>query len=815
MRIKSLQLKPFAGITDKKVEFSSGLNVILGPNEAGKSTLLNALRSVLFTEVNLTKTKYDRLIKEYMPAQGGDTIRVYLAFQVDEKEYVLEKIWKAGGKQGSSVFRFDDEREFTGDSAVSELINQFLPAQEGTIRNILLTWQSALNRTMNVLDTEGKEIRSDLGSILRSSIMETDGVSVDKLKERLDREYETYFQHWDIENEEPENGRGINNPYKREVGEILKAYYEKENIKKSYDEANEIEKEIDELNKEIQEKETKQNRIQEELAKYEPIKSQLLGRQQVENDITNMQHEIDEIVEISEEWTIQSNWLSKTADSNIREIEKKKEKLEQERKDARQYLKNKEFRERFEKLRDLYGQVEEANNKLSQITPITREDIEYLQKTKQKIDEIERVIMASRLKLSLVSKTQQDFSTRDAIGQKEEHSLKQGEKIEKMFQGKLFLEHCDWNLEVQAGEGEIDTFISQKEEKTKEFKDELERIGIDSLEKAQSVNKEYEKYKNEAIYMERTFKKELGDDNYKELEKKYENLGEEKQGRSLEEISVELANIERDLRDIQEKKKRAEDEIKQWTEKYESNKKLILKLGENQYELKQLNEKLKDLPELPEGFDNYKNFFDHLDSLKEKEQEYQDEISELRVQKVEKESQKPDQSSEELNVMVGEAEQNFQRVLLAGEAIAMIRTRANELLDRMGMNTYGGFQDRFKKYFIKMSGNSFSGIEMKDDYPKKLIKNNGSELTYDLLSFGTKDTFSLALRLTIAEYFLKDKEGFLILDDPLVDMDMTRQALAAEQINEFAKTKQVIFLTCHTQITELLNAKCIEMSPVK
>lgn len=161
--------------------------------------------------------------------------------------------------------------------------------------------------------------------------------------------------------------------------------------------------------------------------------------------------------------------------------------------------------------------------------------------------------------------------------------------------------------------------------------------------------------------------------------------------------------------------------------------------------------------------------------------------------------------------MVNDKEQKFIRICLEGKAIALIRGKANKLLGKMGRDTYGEYQNRFKKYFLNMSGNAFSAIKMEDDYPKKLIKLNGSELSYDLLSFGTKDTFSLALRLTIAEYFLKDKEGFLVLDDPLVDMDLERQALAAEQINEFAKTKQVIFLTCHTHTAELLKGKCIEL----
>jgi len=206
MKLKSIQLKPFAGILDKKVDFCPGLTVILGPNEAGKSTLLNALKSVLFTEVELTKARFDKLMKEYMPVKGGDTIRVSLEFQAKGKDYFLEKTWKPGNNKGSSNLKSPDQGEFTIDGEVSGLIDKLLPAHQGTVNNILLTWQSALDKTMNILDDEDVNIRPDLGAILRSSVMETDGVSVEKLRVRLDREYKDYFQHWDMEKEAPENG---------------------------------------------------------------------------------------------------------------------------------------------------------------------------------------------------------------------------------------------------------------------------------------------------------------------------------------------------------------------------------------------------------------------------------------------------------------------------------------------------------------------------------------------------------------------------------------------------------------------------------
>jgi len=516
MKLKSIQLKPFAGISNKKVEFCPGLTVILGPNEAGKSTLLNALKSVLFTEVELTKARFDKIMKEYMPVKGGDTIRVSLEFQAEGKDYFLEKIWKPGNKNGSSILKFADQREYTLDGEISRQIDKFLPAREGTVKNILLTWQSALDNTMNILQDENVNIRPDLGAILRASVMETDGVSVEKLRIRLDREYEDYFQHWDIEKEAPENGRGINNPYKKGVGKTLKAYYEKEGIEKDYNETCNVEIEIDEINKKIQDEESKQNKIKNELNQYKGIKSQIQKRQQIDNDLRTIDHETEEIKKISKEWPIKENWLLKEAEPLVKKIEGEKDKIVKEEIDARQNQENKEFRKWFKDLQQLHKKLEDAKNIFSKAKEITEEDIEELKKKKQEIKDIENIIMASKLKISLLSKTQQDFILKDASEEKKTFSLKQGDKIEKAFQGKLIIEHKDWKMEVQAGEGEIDNLISEKKVRVREIEDELKKLGVDNFKKAQSMNKEYEKLKNEVVYAKRNFTEKLGEETYAE-----------------------------------------------------------------------------------------------------------------------------------------------------------------------------------------------------------------------------------------------------------------------------------------------------------
>ncbi len=43
-----------------------------------------------------------------------------------------------------------------------------------------------------------------------------------------------------------------------------------------------------------------------------------------------------------------------------------------------------------------------------------------------------------------------------------------------------------------------------------------------------------------------------------------------------------------------------------------------------------------------------------------------------------------------------------------------------------------------------------------------------------LLSVGPRDELALAVRLAMARRFLKEGGGFLLLDDPLVDLDPRR-----------------------------------------
>ena len=76
MKIKNISCTQFAGVRDRNISFTDGINLIYGKNVSGKSTLVNLLSRTLFQNARLDRRSDKDFYDLYFPgAKKGSSIK--------------------------------------------------------------------------------------------------------------------------------------------------------------------------------------------------------------------------------------------------------------------------------------------------------------------------------------------------------------------------------------------------------------------------------------------------------------------------------------------------------------------------------------------------------------------------------------------------------------------------------------------------------------------------------------------------------------------------------------------------------------------
>jgi uncharacterized protein YhaN len=124
MWIRQISVRHFAGIRSAEVSFEHGLNVLYGPNEIGKSTLVDAMRAALLLQHGATAAR------DFEDWHTDQPPQVKLTFETEP-----QRIWRVRksfgkGSDGSSYLDFSrDGNTFTQDAKGREV--------DGRIRDLL------------------------------------------------------------------------------------------------------------------------------------------------------------------------------------------------------------------------------------------------------------------------------------------------------------------------------------------------------------------------------------------------------------------------------------------------------------------------------------------------------------------------------------------------------------------------------------------------------------------------------------------------------------------------------------------------------
>ncbi|MGE5497280.1 MAG: AAA family ATPase, partial [Syntrophothermus sp.] len=403
MIIRKLKLNPFAGTGNREFVFSDSLNVVLGPNESGKSTFVNALLSALFVPTDQSDARLKKFYSSYLPKTGGDTVNVELGFFFDNTEFMLSKSW---GATKSSKLTAGNTSVYTSPEEISGRMQNILSFNQGTYENVLVIRQSFLADTINSIQSEAGASES-IQKILRNSRFNLDGISVSRLKKLTDESVLKYFEHWDTDTEKPEGGRDIDREWKRGVGFILSAYYDYRRAEEKYNFAVKYETDLDELIKKIERLTGEIACLEEYIKKYRQPYEDLSGRRILELKQDKLEREIADLIDIQKRWPK----LETEIDFLTREIAANSERLDilsKEKKNAEQYEAQRSLRKTYEKARPVYDQFLEEKEKLAGLPKVTSADIQTMNQAVRKLNESRIRFEAQKLRIKIQAR--QNFS---------------------------------------------------------------------------------------------------------------------------------------------------------------------------------------------------------------------------------------------------------------------------------------------------------------------------------------------------------------------------------------------------------------------
>lgn len=808
MLIKEIRLSPFGGAKDLRVAFGPGLNVVVGPNEAGKSTLVNALFAALFLLSHTKKGSRDwkDYLSKSLPYPHGDTAEVSLALTVPgEGDYILARSF---GEERRAQLTLPDGAQVNNESKVQEKLQQALGFGRGTYEAVLFARQDEMVETVKML-SDNREAMATLGDVLRNLVLRTGGVSVDELAAALEDEERDLLARWDVRRDGPQNNRGIDNPYTKGCGLLLMAYYEKEKLKRMGEKTSLLENQLEEGNRRLKEfLREKEEEVEPRRLSMEKVERDIRRRSLLEPKLEMLAGREKELKKINHSWPKAEERL-RHLEEHLDGLSKKKQALAAEQEEALRVLKGREKRELYQQVKPLIAGMGEAKKELENLPSVTAADVRRLEEYRSTGLRLKATIEAMKLSGRIRSQKPLQVALTSGLGPRE--ALEVDKEASFQAAGRLLLEAEGWSVEVQSGEEDVSGLIAAAEKNRKEFTDKLQELGVKNLKEAGEKAAAGDNLTARVRELKGKVELLLKGASFTELAEEVARLPEDKPVRESPVISGDLVAVNVESGNCQAQIKNLSEQLQGWQEEFDRYEEVMDALADLLRQVKEGRHELEQLAPLPSGFKTPGDFMASLEEVRGRSRQLDEEIYELKLEVLQQKNKLPQETSEELQEQFAGKNREFLRLKGRAAALAALKEEFNGILEEIESQTYAPLVKTFTRYLPPLTNYRYTGADMEGAIPRIITGPQGNELPVDLLSTGTVGGLALALRLAVSEYLLQDQQGFLVMDDPLVNLDPARKAEAARILQEFAAAKQLIITTCDPATAALLGGNRVEL----
>ena len=803
MKLQSITLHPFGRFANQSWDLSQPLVVIHGPNELGKTTLRQAIFHALFTPTKQTDAQLTKTVKPWLPLPGGDHAHVTLTFEHKGTTWTLEKRW--GAAQLSHLS--DGTTPIVDPAAVQKQLGEMLVHSEATYRHVLFTGQAELERTFITIreKEEAGELR-DIGDLLQAAVDSSADVDEKALRRKVAEKIEDAFGRWDDASGRPErqNGKekGLSDPWKRDVGSILAAWYAWKTLVAERDRIFELERQLDDVSTQVAARENEIRTLTAFIEKYGGLRQSLADRALLEERIPRLNQDVAGMTTAFAGWpqaqaAIDSwNQLRPTVATQLEDVQKERAHA-QARANAAALLKS------FAAIREARSDWEKAVES-AKSHPHPGEDVLV------EIDRLDAAITAAQNKLaarSLSWRIEADEAATVVIerGTEPAETIPVGpDPTSGKATARVRLQAAGITLSVESGEDDVDALFSAIASDQAALAAQLAACNAPSPRVAREMADRHRESAAAAESRKRVYDGLLQGKSFEQWETEVQAAESLPATRDLAAIDGEIARITKQLAEGDAQFEKHAESLRNWKTQYEAHEALTTRLLEVKADVQAAETKLASLPGLPEGHGSVKAFLDALDSAQQQLNPKQQQLATLRQSVGQLNGELGDGRSEDVTEQAAAAERVFDRARAQGRAYRRIEQELDRLAGAGGVDPLADFSERVSGLFSRITRGEAS-LQFDGQLPASVVR-GAISLPPDRLSQGGSGALALAVRLAMAEAYLQGHGGFIMLDDPLVHFDKDRMAVAAEVLRAFSVSvdTQVLFFTCHDHQAKLL-----------